>query len=105
MPRKVQVNRTARTTGIETEGPSAGQLVVGTPDHPINLWAVDGNGIRKRRCSQIHHDQEVKVRERMTGPGGEVLYLIVSTAHAGIRGWVTERFLVFEDEADAKPPI
>jgi len=97
MSRKYKTAKRAKVTGIETEGPSAGQLVC--PE--INLWRIDSLGVRKKRQSRIKHDEVVLVYEETSGPGGEKLYFVRHLVSGNIRGWVTARFLIFEEGEDA----
>lgn len=83
--------KTAKLTGIETEGELAGEVVCPT----IFLWKLNRQGERVRVRSKLPHDTAVTVDKTTTNGMGNVLFHIRKADSRGVHGWVTERFLIF----------
>lgn len=85
--------RSARMTGIETQGELAGEIVCPI----IYLWNLAAGGVRANASGKIEHNAEVWVERKCTSTLGEVLYKVRSKERPRLRGWVTELFVNFEN--------
>lgn len=83
----------ARLTGIETEGELAGEIVCPM----IYLWKLNRSNMRIVGRYKLPHDTEVFVDRTATNAQGEELVHVRKVDHKAIHGWVTSRFIIYED--------
>lgn len=83
----------AKMSGVENEGDYKGCLVCPT----INLWGINRRGKRVRVLNRVPHDLPVIIVRQREGILGETLYYVKGKKDRGLRGWVTERFVIKED--------
>jgi len=79
----------ASLTGVETEGPLAGELVC--PE--IYLWKIDSVGRKTSPLYKVKNGTEILVEKRKEAPIGDIYYYVRCKDVRHVRGWVTERFI------------
>ena len=83
----------ATMTGMETEGLDAGEIVCPI----INLWVLGRDGIKIKVRAKIPHGAPVTINKKVEA-AGSVFYYVRSVHLPPRRGWVTERFVILEEQ-------
>ena len=88
--------RHAKLTGIETEGELKGTVVCPI----IYLWKLNRSNLRIDPRYKLPHDTEVLIDRTATNTQGENLVHVRKVDHKAIHGWVTERFINYDLNAE-----